>query len=166
MLNNLDLNNIMFFIKNLKTRHDGFDIKSYISFVTGNTRLATSNKLQHNRSTDMMANNFISIDFYIYGMPYQLLTSIFIQTTSNRNYCITFGTILKLLLIYQIPVTFLFSAVAPSVTINLPPLTLIYLISCNNLYIIYITLAAHHKPSYLWTISATYEFNHCTGLYV
>ena len=33
-------------------------IKSYISFVTGNTRLATSNKLQHNRSTDMMANNF------------------------------------------------------------------------------------------------------------
>ena len=54
----LDLNDIMFFIKNLKTRHDGFDIKSYISFVTGNTRLATSNKLQHNRSTDMMANNF------------------------------------------------------------------------------------------------------------
>ena len=54
----LDLNDIMFFIKNLKNRHDGFDIKSYISFVTGNTRLATSNKLQHNRSTDMMANNF------------------------------------------------------------------------------------------------------------
>ena len=54
----LDFNDIMFFIKNLKNRHDGFDIKSYISFVTGNTRLATSNKLQHNRSTDMMANNF------------------------------------------------------------------------------------------------------------
>ena len=54
----LDLNDIMFFIKNLNNRHDGFDIKSYISFVTGNTRLATSNKLQHNRSTDMMANNF------------------------------------------------------------------------------------------------------------
>ena len=56
----LDLNDIMFFIKNLKTRHDGFDIKSYISFVTGNTRIATSNKLQHYRSTDicMMANNF------------------------------------------------------------------------------------------------------------
>ena len=54
----LDLNNIMFFIKNLKTRHDGFDIKSYILFVTGNSHLATSNKLQPNRSTDMMANNF------------------------------------------------------------------------------------------------------------
>ena len=67
-------------------------------------------------------------------MPYQLLTSIFIQTTSNRSYCITFGTILKLLSIHQIPVTFLFSAVAPSVTINPPPLTLIFLISCNNLY--------------------------------
>ena len=63
----LGLNDIMFFVKNLKTRHDGFDIKSYISFVTGNTRLATSNKLQHNRSTDMLANNFISIDFHVCG---------------------------------------------------------------------------------------------------
>ena len=56
----LDLNDIiMFFIKNLKTRHDGFNIKSYISFVTGNTHLATRNKfVQHNRFTDMMANNF------------------------------------------------------------------------------------------------------------
>ena len=155
----------MFFIKNLKTRHDGFDIKSYISFVTGNTRLATSNKLQHNRSTDMIRwqTIFISIDFHVCGMPYQLLTSIFIQTTSNRNYCITFGIILKLLSIHQIPVTFLFSAFAPSVTINPPPLTLIFLISCNNLYNIH---NIGHRPSCLWTISATNEFNHCTVLYV
>ena len=39
----LDLNDIMFFIKNLKTKQDGFDIKSLIPFVTGNTHLATSN---------------------------------------------------------------------------------------------------------------------------
>ena len=136
MLNNLDLNNIMFFIKNLKTRHDGFDIKSYISFVTGNTRLATSNKLQHNRSTDMMANNFyfnrllhlwnalpiIDINLHPDNIKQKLLHYFW------NHFEATFD------LSNRLPVTFLFSAVAPSVTINLPPLTLIYLISCNNLY--------------------------------
>ena len=159
----LDLNDIMFFIKNLKTRHDGFDIKSYISFVAGNTRLATSNKLQHNRSTDMMANNF-----YFNRLPrlWNALPIIDINLHPDnikQKLCITFGTILKLLSIHQIPVTFLFSAVAPSVTINLPPLTLIYLISCNNLYNIH---NIGHRPSCLWTISAAYGSNHCTGLYV
>ena len=54
----LDLNDIMFFIKSLKTNHNGFDIKNFISFVTGNTRLAVSHKLQHNRSSDSLTNNF------------------------------------------------------------------------------------------------------------
>lgn len=48
----LDLNDIMFFIKNLKTSLDGFNIKNFVSFVTGNTRLADSHKLQHIRSSD------------------------------------------------------------------------------------------------------------------
>ena len=54
----LDLNDIMFFIRNLKTNHNGFDIKTFIPFITGNTRLAASHKLQHNRSTDSLTNNF------------------------------------------------------------------------------------------------------------
>ena len=159
----LDLNDIMFFIKNLKNRHDGFDIKSYISFVTGNTRLATSNKLQHNRSTDMMANNF-----YFNRLPrlWNALPIIDINLHPDnikQKLLHYFWNHLKLLSIHQIPVIFLFSAVAPSVTINPPPLTLIFLISCNNLYNIH---NIGYRPSCLWTISATYELNHCNGLYV
>ena len=142
----LDLNDIMFFIKNLKTRHDGFDIKSYISFVTGNTRLATSNKLQHNRSTDMMANNF-----YFNRLP-RLRNALPIIDINlhpdniKQKLLHYFWNHLKLLLIHQIPVTLLFSAVAPSVTINPPPLTLIFSISFNNLYNIH---NIGHRPSQL-----------------
>ena len=127
----LDLNDIMFFIKNLKTRHDGFDIKSYISFVTGNTRLATSNKLQHNRSTDMMANNFyfnrlsrlwnalpiIDINLHPDNIKQKLLHYFwnhFEATFDSSNTC-----------------NFFFSAAVQSVTIN-PPLTLIFSISCDH----------------------------------
>ena len=129
----------MFFTKNLKTRHDGFDIKSYISFVTGNTHLATSNKLQHNRSTDMMANNFY---FNRLSRLWNALPIIDINLHPDNikqkllHYFL--NHFLKLLLIHQTPVTFLFSAAVQSVTTNPPPLTLILLISCDNLYI-YIT---------------------------
>ena len=131
--------------------------------MTGNTRLATSNKLQHNRSTDMMANNF-----YFKRLPrlWNALPIIDINLHPDnikQKLLHYFWNHFEATSLHQIPVTFLFSAVAPSVTINPPPLTLIFLISCNNLYNIH---NIGHRPSCLWTISATCEFNHCTGLYV
>ena len=54
----LDLNDVMFFIKNLLNCHDGFNINNYIKFVTGNTRSALSNKLQQTRSTNITSKNF------------------------------------------------------------------------------------------------------------
>jgi len=54
----LNLNDIKFFIRNLKTNHDEFDIKNFIIFASGNTRVAANHKLQHNRSTDNLMNNF------------------------------------------------------------------------------------------------------------
>jgi len=54
----LDISDIMFFIKCLKTPNSAFNIKNYINFISGGTRLATSNKLQHNRSSNVLSANF------------------------------------------------------------------------------------------------------------
>ena len=45
-----ELNNIMFFIKSLKSTTDGFKITDYLSFSLGTTRSATNCKLVHKRS--------------------------------------------------------------------------------------------------------------------
>ena len=46
------------FSSNLKNPHEGFDIKNFISFVSGDTCLAANWKLKHTRSTDNLAKNF------------------------------------------------------------------------------------------------------------
>ena len=48
----------MFFIKSYKSPHPGFNITDYITFATGNTRLATHQKLNHTRSSDNITKNF------------------------------------------------------------------------------------------------------------
>ena len=54
----LELNDIMFFIRNLKHPHEGFNINNYISFASGDTRTSANHKLQHNRSSTNTMNNF------------------------------------------------------------------------------------------------------------
>ena len=54
----LDLNDIIFFVRSLKTPRKGFNIKNFISFTLGDTRSANSHKLQHTRSTNNSSNNF------------------------------------------------------------------------------------------------------------
>ena len=54
----LELNDIIFFIRNLKYRHEGFNINNNISFVSGDTRASANHKLQHNRSSTNTINNF------------------------------------------------------------------------------------------------------------
>ena len=49
---------IMFFIRNLKHPHEGFNINNYISFASGDTRASANYKLQHNRSSTNTMNNF------------------------------------------------------------------------------------------------------------
>ena len=51
----LDLNDVMFFIKNYL---NGFNINNYIKFATGNTCSALSNKLQQTRSSNITSKNF------------------------------------------------------------------------------------------------------------
>ena len=53
-----DLSDIMFFIKSYKSPHPGFNITNYITFVTGNTQLATHRKLNQTRSSDNITKNF------------------------------------------------------------------------------------------------------------
>ena len=54
----LELNDIIFFIPNLKHPHEGFNINNYILFASGDTRASANHKLQHNRSSTNTINNF------------------------------------------------------------------------------------------------------------
>jgi len=54
----LDISDIMFPIKCLKTSNSAFNIKNYINSISGGTRLAISNKLQHNRNSNISSANF------------------------------------------------------------------------------------------------------------
>ena len=53
-----DINDIMFFINSLKTPTSAFDIRNFIHFATGDTRLAKSHKLQHAISSTNLSSNF------------------------------------------------------------------------------------------------------------
>jgi len=54
----LDICDIMFFIKSLKSPTNAFNITDYVKFTSGNTRLGSSNKLEHLRSTNVSNSNF------------------------------------------------------------------------------------------------------------
>ena len=41
----LDLNDVIFFVRSLKSPHEGFNIENFISFTLGDTRSANSHKL-------------------------------------------------------------------------------------------------------------------------
>ena len=54
----LDSSDIMFAIKSLKSPTNAFSITDYITLASGNTRLGSSNKLQHSRSFNVTSSNF------------------------------------------------------------------------------------------------------------
>ena len=54
----LDISDIMFTIKSLKFPSEAFSITEYITFASGNTRLGSSNKLQHLRNSNVSSSNF------------------------------------------------------------------------------------------------------------
>ena len=54
----LDICDIMFFIKSLKSPTQAFNITDYVKFNSASTRLGSSNKLQHTRSTNTFSSYF------------------------------------------------------------------------------------------------------------
>jgi len=56
----LDINDIIFLIKSIKFPSDSFNIKDFVIFISGNTRLANNHKLQHTRSSNVLNNNRIA----------------------------------------------------------------------------------------------------------
>jgi len=76
----------MFLIKWLKSPNIAFDINNHISFASGNTRLAASNKLQHNRNPKVLTiATSILIEYLEFGMHYPLLIMISVYPQSRRN---------------------------------------------------------------------------------
>ena len=55
---NIDISDIMFAIKSLKSPTIAFSITDHITFASGNTRLGSSNKLQHSRNFNVTSSNF------------------------------------------------------------------------------------------------------------
>ena len=72
----LDINDIMFYIKNL---HTGFSIDNYVKFVTGSNRLASGHKLIQTRSqlTFLLTTHVPSLLLALVQIvpSYRLLTS-------------------------------------------------------------------------------------------
>jgi len=54
----LDINDIIFLIKSIKFPSNSFNIKDFVTFISGNTWLANNHKLQHTRSSYVLSNNF------------------------------------------------------------------------------------------------------------
>ena len=54
----LDISDIMFAIKSLKSPTNAFFITDHITFASGYTRLGSSNKLQHSRNFNVTSSNF------------------------------------------------------------------------------------------------------------
>ena len=94
-----DLSDIMFFIKSYKSPHPGFSITNYITFATGNTRLATHRKLNQTRSSDNITKNFyvnrlpriwnhlpvIDLDLNVVTIKQKLRTHLWNHFLSNFN---------------------------------------------------------------------------------
>jgi len=53
-----DINDVTFLIKSIKFLAEAFSISSFVTFISGNTRLANKNKLQHTRNSNIINNNF------------------------------------------------------------------------------------------------------------
>ena len=68
----LELNDLFFFISNLKTPSNNFSLLSYISFSTGSTRSAAHGKLIHTHSSTVLVQTTPTIffDFPGYGIPF------------------------------------------------------------------------------------------------
>jgi len=54
----LNINDIIFLIKSIKFPSNSLNIMDFVTFISGNSRLANNHKLQHTRSSNVLSNNF------------------------------------------------------------------------------------------------------------
>ena len=54
----MELNDILFFLKSLRSPTSAFDILDYVSFCSSNTRSSSSHKLNHSRCSSTLSSHF------------------------------------------------------------------------------------------------------------
>ena len=65
----LDISDIMFAIKSLKSPTNAFSITDHATFASGNTRLGSSNKLQHSRNFNVISSNSSYMECFANNRP-------------------------------------------------------------------------------------------------
>lgn len=89
---------LVFFIKEIKNTTARFDIRTYLTFSTSNTRSSSLMKLTHTRTKSKH-----QVDYHVYGTLFPLLTYTLPLYPSSANYVNFSGTISKLILIQMTP---------------------------------------------------------------
>ena len=141
----LDISDIIFAIKSLKSPTNAFSITDHITFASGNTRLGSSNKLQH------WNFNVTSSNFFFNRLP-RIWNAL---PTPTIKYKLTnfFGTILNIILIQIMHALFLLF-VHVVAEINSP--SLLIWTTCNTylilVLIVYIIITIHTFTNYYCNI--------------
>ena len=78
LMYNFELNELVFTLKSLKYPPPSFNITDYITYADGNTRSSSSGKMIHVRNNNNADRHFFSIESLDCGMPYPLLTYLYL----------------------------------------------------------------------------------------
>ena len=87
----MELNDILFFLKSLRSPTSAFDILDYVSFCESNTRSSSSHKLNHSHCSSTLS--FILRDYPVFGTVCLFLTKTFLRRQLYLLSKITFGLI-------------------------------------------------------------------------
>ena len=92
-MHTFELNETVFTLKSLKYPSPSFNITDYITFADGNTRSYSSGKMIMLETMIMQVDSFSSIESLDCGMPYPLMTYIYLLKLTRQQYISFFGCI-------------------------------------------------------------------------
>ena len=75
----IELNDIPFFLKSLRSPTSAFDILDYVSFCSSNSRSSSSHKLNHSHCSSTLSSHFYFKRLPIFGTFCLFLTKIFLR---------------------------------------------------------------------------------------
>ena len=85
-----ELNELVFTLISLNYPSPSFNITNYITFADVNTRSSSSGKMIHIRNNNNADRHFFSIESLDCGMPYPLLTYLYLLNRTRQEYIYKF----------------------------------------------------------------------------
>ena len=108
-----ELNEIVVTLKSLKYPSPSSNITDYITFADGNTRSSSSGKMIHVGNNNNASRHFSSIEYLACGMPYPLLTYLYLLKLTRQEYISFYGHIFYQTLDMTILVEYVFKFRTP-----------------------------------------------------